>query len=560
MSGRIIIPLFLALALLGCHRGHPIAELAEADSLLTNRQEQKALEVLQGVNSGQLNKADQAYYALLITQARYKCYVPATSDSMINVAVEYYSRNGDTEKHTRSLIYQGGIYEELGQLESAAGCYHEAESTAEPTDLYNRAYAKMRLGYLYQHQIIGSKTIALRKFQDASHLFRTIREPHYELLCLSEIGIIYRNIDVKHDSAVIVLNEAIKLSRQLNDRYLLFANLFSLSEFYSVRKQDYDKGKELALEALSAGGELIDHPRAHFRLAQDYLELGQIDSAQHYIRLAPSPVSAADSILFYEVLTKLEHAQGNEALSMAYFKRADAMDDSVLMAGLNHRLLAVEKKYDTQKVELKNAQLASQRLRLLLGLVIALLAIVVTVWGAMRLRVRLKNKTEECDQVKCELRESMTQLKGMEKTLEQLATSARVKEEESLGMKRVVKQQLQVVEQLMQWSRQFSGTKFMDKFYSVMTLPDNVSAKTYWTSLHELANELHDNVLERARHAAGGTLREDEVNYLALFSCGFNASVIMVCMRYKNIGTVYNKRSELTRKLHVNDLREFVEQ
>lgn len=125
-------------------------------------------------------------------------------------------------------------------------------------------------------------------------------------------------------------------------------------------------------------------------------------------------------------------------------------------------------------------------------------------------------------------------------------------------LQKVVREQLQVVEQLMQWSQEMRPEKFMKRFASVMELPGQAQAASYWNNLHTLATAMHDNVLQRAQEAAGGTLRANEINCLALFSCGFEPSVIMVCMRYKNIGTVYNKHSELLRKLHVADLTDFV--
>jgi hypothetical protein len=73
--------------------------------------------------SNQDNKRDRAYYDLLITEAKYKVYIPATSDSLINVAVDYFSNNKDREKNTRAMIYKGAVMSELGNAEEAMKWY-----------------------------------------------------------------------------------------------------------------------------------------------------------------------------------------------------------------------------------------------------------------------------------------------------------------------------------------------------------------------------------------------------------------------------------------------------
>ena len=62
----------------------------------------------------------------------------------------------------------------------------------------------------------------------------------------------------------------------------------------------------------------------------------------------------------------------------------------------------------------------------------------------------------------------------------------------------------------------------------------------------------------QAKEAAGGTLTDSELNLLALYCCGFSRTVIMVTMGYNNIGTIYNKKIQIAKKLGVNDLDDFV--
>ena len=65
-------------------------------------------------------------------------------------------------------------------------------------------------------------------------------------------------------------------------------------------------------------------------------------------------------------------------------------------------------------------------------------------------------------------------------------------------------------------------------------------------------------MLVKAQEIAGGTLSEDEINYLALYYCGFSRTVIMICMKYKSLGNVSNKKVQIAHKLVITNLDDFV--
>ena len=46
---------------------------------------------------------------------------------------------------------------------------------------------------------------------------------------------------------------------------------------------------------------------------------------------------------------------------------------------------------------------------------------------------------------------------------------------------------------------------------------------------------------------------------IALHCHGFSRTVIMICMRYTNLRTVSNKRTQIAHKLHVATLDEFLQ-
>ena len=632
---RIMIIIFLSVVILTFFipRHHQIGRLESIDTLLYNGQYAIALDSLNHIDAKELSKGEKAYYSLLLTQARYKNYIVATSDSVINEAVDYYSQTDDQEKYARALIYQGCVNEELKNLEKAAFCYHKAERIANKKDLTNLAFAKMRLGYLYQSQYIGANTIAINKFKEALRLYRQINDKHYMILCLTEIGGLYRSSKDKKDSTLLNINEAIDLAKATpHEEYALFSAYTCRAQYYAYTVDDYIRAKQDALNAIaSIDIDEIDHPRAHIAAAFAYLKLQQMDSCIHYLNNIPKITSCGDSILYYNLLSNIYFQKGDYTQAFSYYKRSFNIGDSALVSSLTHRLLSIEKHYDTKQAELKNEQLNSRlkntwlTIAVIAAISFGLLSI------ALGYRTKLKDKEHESELLRSDLSTAISSLQqanasmnsyeenltsasttitrlnkeiddarqllndreAERKTIEQkinrtedrlaqlndeiLQTRQQLddKEQERIAMneqlailetkkrqsdeiKSIIDGQIKVIHELMQSAYELDSKTFVKRFNTLMMLPADKEKSSYWQNLQSLVNDLYDNILIKAQEQAGGALRDDEVNFLALLCCGFSRVVIMSCMNYKHIVTISNKKNQIAKKLGIQSLDEYV--
>ena len=200
----------------GCRRAPQYdARLTAADSLLRTDPD-SALALVEALDTSDLPaEHDRAYRALLLTQARYKTYVTATSDGDINRALAYYRAHpDDREKLTRAYVYKGAVMDELGHPDSTMLYYKTAESAADPDDYFNLGYTKMRMGALYRdHYAMDGKHIV--KYEEALECFKCTDNTHYQLVCMINLGSLYcLKAPVKADS---ILNVALSMAEQLND-------------------------------------------------------------------------------------------------------------------------------------------------------------------------------------------------------------------------------------------------------------------------------------------------------------------------------------------------------
>jgi tetratricopeptide (TPR) repeat protein len=573
-----VIALLAAMA--GCGNSTDDNQLVAVDSLLAQNRGEEAMQTLKVLNTSSFNHNDKAYYALLTAQANHACHIAATSDNDINEAVKYFKAHGNKEKYARALLYQGCVNKDLGHLEKAIACLRQAEDVASADDLKNRAMAKMTMGELYQSQVIGAKTLGAAKYREALTLFKEMDDRYHQLICLSELGGLYRINKEKEDSALIYINEAIDLAKKEIEPQYVMANLFSRAEYRAARG-DYQGAKDDAVDAISWSGNIKIHPRIHYVAASAYMNLGRIDSARYYLQHAPEMTSAADSIMHYQLLANLARRENKVDEAIDYLNLTHNLADSVAMSGMYDKLLEAEKKYDIQQAALENALLSSRLRGTLLGLALLLLTAGALAFLLWRYRNRLKIQQTEYELQKADLDQSIASLHNMQETIKDYEKSLKAAQAEYQGnearmsdaitaleekkkqsdeLKSIVDNQIQVVHQLLQWSYECNETTFAKRFNKLMTMrgPDEVGA-SYWDNLQALANELYDNVLVKAQKAADGTLREDEINLIALHCHGFSRTVIMICMRYRNMRTVSNKKIQIAHKLHVNTLDEFLQ-
>lgn len=583
--------------------------LMQIDSLLLKNDYTEALKEISTIDPASLDEEGRALYALLLTEAKYKNYDPITSDSLISQAVRYYRGSNDREKATRSLLYQGCVYEVLGDPEKAIDCYNMADESADRQDIANKAYAKLRLGALYHGYVVGAKRIAVEKYFEALQLYRLLSDKHYELLCLTNIGAIYRDSKEKEkqDSALYYIDSAIDLAQNQNEAYFIFTNLYHKAEFYELFKQDYLNAKNFAVQAIRIGGREIDHPRAHYCAAKSYIKLGQIDSALYYLNRSPESASANDSIMYYNLLADISRFRNDNESWLNYHDKAHAMADSILIGSLNAKLLTIEKKYDLQKEELKNVTLRSELKGAWLTVALALLAALALIHFLWRYRNRLRTKENEYELLKSDLDTSLTSLEQMRLTINnyeeelretgegyrtelarqealvsdmagEIATvksSLQEKEHERVQLKdriaaleakkaqsdeikAILDGQIKVVHELIQSSHELDEERFAKKFASLMSVPENPRAATYWSNLQVLTNDLYGNILEDAISLGKGRLRESDVNFIALLCCGYSRTAVMICMRFNNLVTISNKKKKIARKMGITSLDEFI--
>ena len=276
---------------------------------------------------------------------------------------------------------------------------------------------------------------------------------------------------------------------------------------------------------------------------------------------------------------------------------------------LNHRLREVEKRYDTQKVELENTKLSSKLKTSLLSIsAIAIISLILLLF-TIRYRQKLKMKEMENELINADLASSLEDLNKMQKNIESYdeelikakqeyvsaitSSESQVselkseiedanksiasgyqererlneqiheleeKEKRSNEMKEVIKEQITVVRELLNSSYERDSETFTKAFNSSMRLPgrSDKGSSSYWKNFYTITNEIFDDILIKAQEIAGGILKDDDLFIIALCCWRFPRQGIMICMKYNNLASVTNKKVKVAKKLKMKNMEEFL--
>lgn len=543
----------IVLMLAGCHHtpGYD-SRLVEADSLVRQDAEQ-ALAFLKSLDGKKLSSdADRAYHALLLTQARYRCYERATSDSTINLALDYYQRHPEEiEKLTRCYIFKGGVMEELGREEEAIINYKRAIDVAQPDDHYNQGYARLRLANTYRdNQIADSADIKL--FKEALQHFEAVPDSFYILTCLSSIGGSY--IRYNTDNAMTHLQRADTLAKRLGIRSLEQETLIYIADvkMYSPEARDIEAAKGIALSLLNAADcptERKDHLLmiAALTLAKQH----KTDSAALYFnQVNAGQLSDGLRVFYGKCLAEMAKNRGDIEAFQYYCDNYHQLSDSISNNNNQMRLRDIEARYDNQQLKYKNMRYRSRlTISILAGLLIAsLLAIaLMLIWRkAVRRKQRLLQAEETIDR--------------MHQDLALLEVRLNTEQEMNDNLKEAIQHQVENFSRLVEMHVTQSDGKHkeFDRLFKESYLKGGPD-RSFWKGLSAYANSRLNNIISKT-HEAYPVLKDSDLNFLSLYCLSMPPTVIMACMGYQDTHSFYNKRRRIAEKMKLeNSLEEYID-
>ena len=548
LSFHILLMAVLVAAVTGCGGAHRYdGRLMAADSLMHDNLD-SALAIIQAVCPDSLTtEGDRAYRDLLLTQARYKCYIVATSDSDINRALAYYRQHkGEREKLTRAYIYKGAVMDELGHPDSAMFYYKHAEATAAPDDYFNLGYSKLRIAALYKDQF-SQDSCAIDYWKDAIRYFEILRDSSFLISCYGDLGAACGT--QYPDSTEFFLNHAITIAQSFKPSKQ-YTYKSKLAGFYFYYNHDYQRAKELAMDVFRNGKDYSLDPQFYYYAAWSYIRLGHLDSAKYVFNATPAPKDAVDSMNKHQLLAEIAKAENNIIAFGENMTRSKDNKIQILTNRKNSQLKIAESDYNRIRAEYQKAETAHNNHNLLIvlcaigGLTILMLCLIVHMKSVIKRNGQEKEAIEQIliDKV-AELEEKQSRLTQIQDSVSQLFAY-----------------RIDALNEL------YDSIKFRSKMNSNNRMRSIIPLSSVIMGLsdtyHTMNVELTDSFWDKMKCSVDGeykgiisyvekkypNLTDKEKELFCLVCANVSPQVIKLCMNYNNVRSVSNRVNIIIKK------------
>ncbi|WP_456086829.1 tetratricopeptide repeat protein [Parabacteroides sp.] len=449
---NILLLLFLVYLLACTNRqtAEILPELTRAESLMYNHPD-SALLLLENMSPpSSSDKLQNATWSLLLVQARDKNYIKHRSDSLVNVAYDYFMKQEDPNRRALVLNYEGRVNEDLGEVEKATEFYLRAADEVKKTEDYRLGYLiNSNLGMIYAYR--GLNQEGLLAFQEAYELAEQSQDSFYIAFSLIYLARIYGNME-QWDKSISSYNQSINISVQANDKKSLGTALSELGGIYQAI------GKyEMALVCLKRveNEKLYNKrtfPQVCLVLGNAYKSIGKYDSASFYLNKVLVTDNMYTKRSAYQYLYLMHRDVHNYEKAIKYNENYWQCRDSVDQINRSHMVAEIQAKYDHEKLKNEKITLELEKSQLLKSslfiLSLLLLAMVVLVYIYQR---RLLTRERTIQEDKDLLRQYTKQLNENDLTIRK--NEVRIKElsdeiSNHTGLEDSIKEQSSEIESL----------------------------------------------------------------------------------------------------------------
>ena len=368
-----LLSFYIAIYLFSCtslSTPESLPELVRAESLMYDHPD-SALILLDSM-APPSEPYQNALWSLLVVQARDKNYIKHTSDSLINVAYDYFIRRDDPHRRALVLNYEGVVNESLGEIEKATEFYLRAGDEVlktEDYDLGNLIYSN--LGMVYAYRSLNEE--CLFAFQKAYELAKLSKDNYIIAFSLIYLGRIYGVLE-QWEQSIEFYKQAIIASESIKDKHdrSLGSALGELGEIY----YQIDKPQEALIYLKRAETEKRKNGRdlaqTYLALGKNYSEIEQYDSAYLYLNQALITENIYTKQESYYCLYSLCRDRKKYEKAIIYNEKYLQYRDSVEQLNRTNAIVEVQAKYDHQKLENEKLALELDKSRLLRSSLVAL--------------------------------------------------------------------------------------------------------------------------------------------------------------------------------------------
>ncbi len=495
------------------------------------------------------NRALKARFALLYSQAMDKCYIDTDNDSLIRIAVNYYSKRGSDHEKAMAYYYNSAVAKNAKEFDKEVEYLVRAQEYAEKTDdaylkglIYSLLAQKYYMQFSFEEALLLYEKSA-KEFEKTGNLTNQLYAYsgiHNSLLCLDRV-----------QESIPSAQKALELAKALN-RTTEIA-IWELGIMYIGNKihnvNDIRRGKYL-LTLLDKSNDVEQYRRWGYI----YCVENKLDSAIYYYNEYIANLSSFNIRTSYPIieLAKLYRQIGQNDKAILYMNKYINVADSINKTEREVLVQSLEKKYKTQQIRESYAALRKQHT---LFVVLCVLIVILLIIGVVYVFNRYKSKIAKIQQ---ESEASIVQYVTLQKQYDTLLRNmgAYTKENGEQGFKlvEVLHNRLNGLRELSEFAYYYGDTdsskRFYKKFKEHIIISKNKNA-ILADDIIDMANMLNNGIITYLKEHYP-TITTYELSYCGLISLGFTPESIRILLNHSNNHSLYIVRTRISKKIGLN--------
>ncbi|WP_337632198.1 hypothetical protein [Prevotella sp.] len=534
-----IILLSLAVLTIGSCDRHGTAwnEMDKAENLMDTKPD-SALVVLENIPASSVKgKEAAARYALLKSIALDKNCIDTTTFDVLQPAIDYYVKNGTPDEQFRTYYYQGRIYQNQGDDDSAMRSFmNGCDLRHGVTDSLLLAHTLVAQGTLYFKQYKINDFVHYN--MEAAKLYEAIGKDILAIKSYTNAldGYVMQNNKPAADSLMSICVPMVKKNPE--GEAFLFPSLLS----YTVNFCSSDEIKEVLTEYQNM--ELTTDETMIF--AEGYSKIGEYDKAMTLISNINPAESTWDSLKYASIKIDILERQGKYKEAFTLYRDYSASLEHYQKELLSHDLLFSDKKH---QLEMKNLIEIQDRDRIIGGTLCGIFALVILVGWLYYRGYRSKTKRilaeKENKNLRLEQENLRLEIDQLENERDNLKELQKEQSELAKPIKDVIKSRLDLLNGLL--AKEITNNDRYAEPYNKWIDTVRNDKKKFMDSTRLAFAASHPKFIE---YLEQHELSADEINYLCLYAIGLRGKEVGEYIQTKRH---YIVSHEIRKKLGIDE-------
>lgn len=550
---RAILFALIGLSLSSCHfsgGNNQLAVLQYADSLMENHPD-SALLLLENIdNTDTLLRADRAYYALLLTQAKDKNYIKHTTDSVMYKVVDYYDSGNNDVLRMKAHYYLARVYQDMDSVSASVGEFLIALQLAEGVkDSDFICLSAANLGHFLKEHDLPDEADSY--YQRAEEVALSKGDSLYwALILINRADIRMHKGKEYYEEAEIELLKVLEFTKS-NDYMSVKRTATNSLLFLYSNMERYDDAIQLGREYIYTQTDSIKKIDAYLILGDAFYNLSQNDSAYFYLKKSLLSRNYHTKYWAYNLLSNMAAEKGLLLQSLQWKDSCLVYDNLASTLSYPVKTIKSLEKMINQRYLIQYKSLAKwQWLAIFFIVTILLLSLIYFVYKRQKYHKRLMQLNEERSSMKELFNNKLAEIQRLHELIGQCEGDKAKIYVLDRQLKTVYAEKDNLLDKLIHALPVFKSlTLMIERNKDEKRSKEMIDIKLWGKIISELDDVTNNFTIRLSEQFP--MLKKDDIHFCCLLKMGFKYSDI-ACLCDRTINMMYKRRDLVIERIELD--------